>query len=116
MDFKYATMSAPPFISLAHEMFHAESTLAGYTYRIGGGYGNLTFSTDEWWAVTGENYIRGEHGIYYRVGYGITNGADKIYPYRCLQVMYPDSYFNNWLFNYKERIIKTLKFRQRYRK
>ena len=98
-------------------MFHAESTLAGYTYKIGGGYGDLTFCTDEWWAVMGENFIRTEHGLNIRIGYGIRYKlSQEFYPYGCVKVMYVNRDFNKLLYGNNDRIINTLAFRKKYRK
>lgn len=112
----YSASSSKPYISLSHEMFHAESHLAGYKFKRLGGSGPTLFGTDEWWAVYGENYIRAEHGVEARIGYGLRPGPQDRYPYGVIQVMYPNSDWNRFTFNTPSIILSILNFRKGCRK
>ena len=109
-----------PFVSLAHEMFHAESHLFGTEVKIWGGTGDNMYITEEQYAVLGENYIRAEHEKLLRVGYGITeemmlNHHATEYPYGSMQPMFYEYEFNNWYFKNDMPFISRLKRRQHSR-
>ncbi|MCX4295205.1 MAG: hypothetical protein OSJ56_14275, partial [Prevotella sp.] len=101
------TLQKQAFLSLAHEMFHTESFLSGYTPKIWGYMGGEPYFTDEIWAITGENYIMHEHGLHegeyglgYRIGYGIIGPVSDDFPYGTKEPMYFEyeqckEYFDN---------------------
>ena len=114
-QFCFTTNACDPFISLSHEMFHAESHLFGYKYKEWGRINGEPYCTDEWWAVYGENFIRHEHDREIRHGYGITNGFADIYPYRTKQIIFPFFEANRITFSNSKWAVYLLNYRKRHR-
>lgn len=116
-DSQYSQVIYAPFLSLAHEMFHAESKLFGYTYKKWGESVNgEVFCTDEKWAVYGENFIRAEHGELFKLGYCITNLPKSIDMFGVRMKLYPNHRMNEVFFGDSRVILNELKFRKRNRK
>ena len=115
----YANMKTPSFLSLGHEMFHAESYLFGYRNKIWDYLGAEPIVTDEKWAVYGTNFLIAEHldkeGIFFVVGYGtLCNvGYDDI---GVKKIMYPSYNMNYIFFGDSRGIISQLNYRKHFRK
>ena len=81
-DGEISSKLVEPFVSLSHECFHALSDLKGIAnYAVWFRYkcGTVTRKAleNEKFALFGENFIRGEHGINARPGYLIRNDNYK---------------------------------------
>lgn len=69
----------------------------------------------EYWAVRGENFIRGEHGLDIRIGYGKRNALNYStngFPNRVIIPMYPNFLFNNAYFGHGEWMKEILELRK----